>query len=780
MAFTLTEKAISQSKRAAKEPQLAIQIEGVDEVYGAVDLKTYVKIGDEGLKIDGSWKIGGTRNVPNSRPYVSFEGGTSTTITQSLDQQSGRGASVSSIQVALIDKNLELTRLLSPGEVVEDILGTRVKVWLGFQDSGFPDDYVIIFRGQIDEATAGAGIVNLNISHPDQKKRSKLLPKFSTELTSAINDSVETIPVASTSGFQLFGGMEMRDKDNVLVGMGAYTAPFQPYLRIDDEVMAVKNYDDNNFYVMRGSSGGQALNDLTSVASHASGATVESLYRIQGNALDVALGLMLSSNLEKLGTISGPILNGYPYFLMEPYLKDFPIKSVNIIDSSTRVQNTVFFAGVDIGAEYGVVAGDVFTLQSDDSSNNGLHGIIDVVKVPGGSYLLVQTGDEVDLNDEVDSGTTVRFWSYYQSLFPFGLGLKPDEVDIAEHKKLYRMWLSSFDVDIYVKDTIDGKEFIEKELYLPAAAFSIPRKARSSVGYHIGPVPGQKIVTLDSTNVLNAHSLKIKRSTSRNFFNSVIYKYEESLLEEKFKKATLALAEDSRIQNQGNKLFTIESKGMRDDLGAGSLAQIATSRRLAKYKNAAEYIEGIQVNLETGFTMEIGDIILLDMTSLKLSDIKSGTRAGAPRLFEVEDIRKDIRTGVHTMRIIDTGFDPTARYGLISPASKIKSGIDQRSFVIKQTGNSGFGNSEFRKWTDHIGANIRVRNSDYSITGTARLLSVTANTIALDQDLGFVPQADYWMSLAPYDDQPDKIKLLYTFMTNDETFEDGTSPYLMI
>lgn len=778
MAFTLTEKALNQSKRAKKQPQIAVQIEGVDEIYGAVSLQKYIKIGDPGLKIDGSWKIGGTREAPESRPYISFEDGTSTSINQSLDQQSGRGASVSSIQVAIIDKNLELTKLLTPGEVVTDILGTRVKVWLGFQDSGFPDDYIIIFRGIIDEAVAGAGIVTLNISHPDQKKRSKLLPKFSTELTSAIDSSVTTIPVALTEGFQRMGESIVRTSGGTPIGGTANNFFFQPYIKIDDEVMYVENMDDTNFYVIRGTAG-DALSGNTTPASHDEGATVESLYRLRGNALDLALLLMLCGPTEEAEDYTPTILTGHFAYEVPPYIDGLAVKSINIISSSQRVQNAIFFQGVDIEAEYGILPDDWILLEGSPF-NNYAYIALDVVKVDGGSYILVNA--PVDMTDENETSATIRAWSRYQHSLPFGLGLKPDEVDIAEHKKLYRLWLSSFDVDIYVKDTIDGKEFIEKELYLPAAAFSIPRKARSSVGYHIGPIPGQVIKTIDATNVLNASSLKIKRSTNKNFFNSVIYKYEDDLLEEKFKRSTISIADDSlaRIQNQGNKFFTIEAKGLREELGAGSQAQIATSRRLSKYKFGAEFIEGLQINLETGYDMEIGDIVLLDMTSLKLSDIKTGTRAGAPRLFEVEDIRRDIRTGVHTLRIVDTGFDPTARYGLISPASKIKSGIDQRSFVIKRTGNSGFGDSEFRKWTQHIGAMIRVRNADYSVAATAELLSVTANTITLSSDLGFVPQADYWMSLAPFDDQPEKIKLLYTFMTNDAAFEDGSSQYLMI
>jgi len=52
---------------------------------------------------------GGLRQIAGNLPYVSFEKGTSTSIKQQLNPEKGTANSITSMQIALIDNNGELT-----------------------------------------------------------------------------------------------------------------------------------------------------------------------------------------------------------------------------------------------------------------------------------------------------------------------------------------------------------------------------------------------------------------------------------------------------------------------------------------------------------------------------------------------------------------------------------------------------------------------------------------------------------------------------------------------
>ena len=184
--------------------------------------------------------------------------------------------------------------------------------------------------------------------------------------------------------------------------------------------------------------------------------------------------------------------------------------------------------------------------------------------------------------------------------------------------------------------------------------------------------------------------------------------------------------------------------------------------------------------MKSGFTLEIGDIVLLDGTNLQLTDSFTGKRGKSPRFYYVANKSLDMVKSKIVLDIMDTGFSIDARYGLISPASKIQSASSEKKFIIKPSFNDDrFGINEFKKWTNLEGSTMVIRSDDYSITGTAVLQTINFNEITLETDLGFVPPEDYIMELDIYDNQTDLVKLLYTFMS-DVTFADGGSQYLMI
>ena len=156
---------------------------------------------------------------------------------------------------------------------------------------------------------------------------------------------------------------------------------------------------------------------------------------------------------------------------------------------------------------------------------------------------------------------------------------------------------------------------------------------------------------------------------------------------------------------------------------------------------------------------------------------QSGNRVKEPILVEVANKTINLFTGETELDLINTSFGLNTRYGLISPSSKIAHGLSNTQFIIKES--YGKVSNEWQKWKDLIGANVKVRDKDWTLVGTGKLQKVEANRITVDSDLGFIPTLDMVMTLDSYDSQSPEIKLVYAFM-NKADFADGKPPYQIL
>lgn len=748
MSFSLTKIARLKANEDTKEPQLVFEIDGVPTIFGSTSILNYIRIGDDGLFIDGSWVIGGLRDIEDQQSLLSTDssGGTTTKITQTLDHEKGRGSSVQTMTMALIDKNQAITRLISPGGVVEDVLGRRAKVYLGFNDTGYKTDFIPIFKGIIDDISAGPGIIRIQIGNSEQKKRQEIFTKVQTNLDGAIDASQSTITVDSTTNFLASG-----TKPD-----GSPETAFKRYIRIDDELIEYTGLTATTFTgCVRGQLGSVAV-------SHDDDTNVDSFYRLTDNGVDAALKVML-------GGWQGP------------FAEDVPITNFVYISPSQSEVNAIYFDGVDVEETYGLTSGDyVDSAGAVDAANNFTGRTIQsVVKIPEGSYLIMN-GDDFVL--ETGSPALLSFRSQYDTL-PVGAALKmlPDEVDVAQHQRLKTLFFSAYSLDVYIDDTVNGKDFIETELYLPGSMFSVPRKARASVQSSSGPIPGMDTITLDETNVINPTKLFIRRSIGKNFYNNVIYKYDKSAISDRFLSSRLTVAADSLARIQvGNRSLIIESKGLRTALAAENIVTQSSNRRLSRYKFAAEFLENVQIKYGVGFSVEIGDILILDGVELQITDSQNIQRGMEPRLFEVINKTIDIKSGQVTLNLLDTAYSAQNRYGLIGPSSKVKAAISNSEFVIERLYTFSNFATEGDKWSRFKRPFVVVRSVDSSIKETARILSVSGNTIRLQTPLGFTPDPGYIMEIADYNVSTEQIKLLYAFMQDNPTFADGKSQYLML
>lgn len=757
MTIALSDFAKLANVEQNKKPNIVLRIDGVETLYGAVIIRKIARYGDEIFYGDDGLVYGGGIPYENQEDLISLQKGTTTSITQNVQIDKGTGNSIQSMQIALVDANEQITRLITPDEIIPDILGARCTVYFGYAPTNWPDDYIVLFKGNVDEVSSTSGLVTLNIIHPDNFKRANLFTKAESDLSAAITNSDSVIPLNDASNFLV-----------PVVGPDGLIDETIQYFAIIDGLEAIR-YTGISGDSLTGATRSQLG---TPGFAHDTEASVESFVRLTGNAInDIALKLMLSG------------WDG-------PYASDVPVFAFNTTGTST-ITNAIFFEGYNLQELYNPVVGDYLTIASAINGGNNitLSKILEVGTTDSEelSYVVV---DDTLINENMTSAVC-SFRSQYDT-WGAGRGMKMrnDDVDIQRHLRTYDTFLPNFSYDFYIKEGMDdGKEFLDKQVYNPAGVYALVRSARASIGEQSPPLPTDVVKILNDTNIKNAKDIRIKRSTSKNFYNGVVYKFEEKVLEEKLLRVEAVLSGDS-ISRFGEKIpskyLVIESNGMREDLNARTLANSTANRRLQSYQFGAESINGLRVNLESGLTIEAGDVVLIDLSALKVSDIQTGTRSGDPRLWRCNKKTFDIKGNV-TIDLIDTNFDKNVRYGLISPSSKIRTVNSQSEFIIEQSYGSPFGINEFAKWVDFIGVNIVIRTVDYSlVSDPVQLVSTSGNTFTIANSASISITSGMIIEFAPYtnlgvDPVVQTVKLIYASVTDDENdFGDGGAPYKII
>lgn len=753
MTFEITRRAQLESEKTGIEPQIVVEIDGFSTLFGAVSIKEIIKYGQAGLVYGppSNQVYGGLSDIADQLDVINFDLGTTTSLKQNLRPDQGTSSSIQSFAVVLNDRNNQISRLISPGVEVTDILGRKARIYFGFVNSSWPEDYIILFRGFVDDVDSGPGNVKLIITHPDTKKKSELFPKAETTLDGAINASTTSITLDSTS-----------DLFEPLIGpTGVADSAFRSYIRINDEIIQFTGISGSSLTgVVRG-----ALS--TTAASHSDGDTVESFYQLEDTAMILALKLMMS------GT------NG-------AFVEDVDVTHFVQTEGTSTQANGIFFNGVDVEKLYGLTVGDYATTTgASNAANNVTNGIIEqILQFDTGSAIVLEATDAlgaaVSLVLETDSAAEIDFRSQYDVL-PDGMTMDPDEVDVAEHIRLRDLFLSSFNYRFHIKDTIEGKSFIEKQLYAPASAFSVPRKARASVGIHTAPIPRENFQIFNKDNISEPEKIRLRRTLARHFFNTIIHKFEEDVLEEKFLRGTITTNVDSTNRIKvGRKTRVIEANGMRADLNGVVLANAAADRLLDRYKFGAEFFERIKTFFSAGFKTEVGDAVIMQFNDLNITNTQDGTRVKDQRFFEVINKTLNIKTGETTLSLVDTAFDGSQRYGLISRASKVNAATSASVFSVKSSFNSKFA-IEGDKFKDFIGTGITVRTDDGTtrFDDTGIIKSVVGNEITLESPLSFTPLEDDIVELSEYNNATDTVRLLYAFL-GDGSFDDGTDDYVFI
>jgi len=741
-----------------KSIAIAVCIEGLETKLSNKILFTRIKYGDAGLTYGGGSKYGDPALVPldDQQDILSLSGSTFT-ITQKIEPEQAKG-SASSMTLGFIDKNGFMTKLLSPGVLVDEILGKKVKVLLGYQQISFPQDFFTIFRGVITgvDDRAGLAILKLN-DYNVRRKNQQVFFSANSTLTAAISDTDTTIPVIAAGDFhqQIIGPDGTVDYPSPLsTGTGVRT-----FLKIDDEYIEYfegKVVGNSFTDCVRGVSFGAGKtivggeSPLNDAAAHDINTDVDALVQITDQSLTMALKIMMSG------------YNG-------PFLTDVAIKSINEfatlpVPTATVPPNTISFPdGIDVKEEYGLAIGDYITVSGSFPGfgfNNKTVRIIQIISPDDIRKNEVVEVDDTMLTD-LSTSAVVALRSQFDT-YPTTCGLKmsPDEVDVEGHLETQDTFLES-EEDIYrfvLTDQENGKNFIESELYLPVSAYSLTRFGRCSVKITKPPLADARIQILNQDNILNAAQIRPYRAVNqRKFFNQIVFKYDEDIEGDYISTLKYIDSNSISIIKLTNTL-TITSRGSKSEFftDATALFDRRSKFLLSRYSFGAIQIP-VVVNWEIANQIEAGDVVALDGTGLQIANFGSGNRVFGTQLFEVVERKLDFKMGrAGLMLIAGVGNNISDRFATISPSSLTDTGSTTTAIRIKDSFSEvcpEFPGQEYRKWTDYEGLPIRVHSPDYTFDETVTLFQVEPSAAArliVSPALSLAVPADYVVDIVPY------------------------------
>lgn len=742
MSIDLTPRTLRALEEISIEPNISMVFEGLDVIFSNNPVQEFVTINCPGFFIGAEgFFIGGLKDIePERNRTLIDDSSVNQTIRQQINHHEGSSSSISNMNIGLVDKDGYVTELISPGIILPDVMGRKVQVFVTVGRVSFFEDAFEIFKGFVTHLESFAGKVKFKVNHPDNKKKVDLFKSVSTKITALMNATQTTLDVADASSFFEPSG------------------PMSSYLRINEEVIEYTGVAGNTVTgLVRGSLGSTA-------APHDLDDQIKPLYALEGNPLNLAMEIMMSGH----GT--------------DPIYEGIEISSFLQIGAGvTQIANAVYFDQKNIPRKYGLRQGDTVTITgATNGANNVTLAVVDDVVSTDSGYYVVLAGTSLVL-EQVTTAVMATFTQF--NTLPDGMRMTPDEVDIDEHEQVRDFFHSSVEMRLFLKeDKIEGKEFLEKQLYQPIACYSLPRKAKSSVGYTIGPIPGENIETIDITSVKDPTNMRIVRSQAKAFFNEVVYKYDDTPLieDEKFVTGKVYISQTSKNRIPGaNRTYTVESLGLRTDLAGESIATINSQRILDRYEFIAE-IFYCSVLFRVGAGIEVGDIVIGDLKELQVSDITRGDRQFKPRLFEVLNKSMNLKTGHVDFAILDTGINIDARFGLISPCSTITGVISQSQFVL------GPDPDEYIKWSKIVNSgnpmSILIRDATYTVTEDLVVTSIDENTFTLQSPATITLTAGLMVEFTIYEDADvsDKQKLVYGFMNDNPTFLDGENQYTMI
>jgi hypothetical protein len=745
---------IDSTDKTTKQMAVVVEIDGVPELMTLGEIYTRVRYGDNGIYygIDGL-NYGGLRRIEGARPYLTLEG--SLSISQRLEPEQGR-ASISTFSLVFVDKDNYLTNLVSPGIVVDEIMGSKeVKIYIGYVETSWPDDYFVVFRGRITSINVNGPKLTLGLSDANQKRRRQLFNIAPTKLSLAINNSQTNIPVISATDFY----------QRILGPDGNYSSIVKTWIKIDDEWIQYDVKGTNYITALARSSTPTPIGyTANTVDVHALDADVNGAIEIgPENGIIIALKIMLSG-------WNGPWITG----LQPEALGD----TLDVNNTSTNVIKVPF--NKDSKVQWGIVTGDYIYITGS-AFNDGTYTVTGFDEDSSGRLNRIIYLNQ-NLIPEFPTAGTFSIRSQFDVLpVAAGLRMNPSEVDIDTHILFKERFLSApyYDMQFTIMEKISGKEFIESQIYLPLGCYSLTRYGKVSIGYTRPPVLiDDKLIEINASNIVNPTNMTYSRAlNTRRFYNEIDYEWDVNSDKNIYTNIIRNLDQNSLNLFGEESSLLVSAKGVWSTLGGDQLAYRTARALLTRYSNIAFEIT-LDVNMTAGSLVESGDIVMLvDNGQLQLPNLADGTRDIGQMLFEVLDRQLDIKTGTSKIKLLSGIFDTSQdRYGVVSPRSYLQSGSTVSILKLQ-------GVNEFTKWTAHIGQQIQVHNDDWTYDYYSRIVSLSptnSNWLIIDPPLPTAPGLDYVVVIPYYSTSTDKTvnkgyKSLYAHLAPSVAVTAGVS-----
>lgn len=775
MPIGVTQRFVNFNTLQSKDVSLVVSIPGLPFLTNRT-IFTRIRYGDPGVEYGAGYVYGGLRIRTDCKDILSLDG-SSLTISQRLEPEQGRAA-ISMLTLAFIDLNQYMSDVIAPGAVLDDIMGKPVTVYLGFEQISFPEDYFVIFRGVITGVSAMSGTITLQISDQNVTRRQNIFYTPKASLVGSIGAGDTSLTVTAAGDFPT-----MVLSPAITGDSPAYDPAIRLFVKIENEYIEYGPTStvplgtfDQTTGVMTGVVRNSPPTDIppivTSVA-HAAGSELGPTLEIHDRAIAMALKLMLSG-------WGGDWLSGVPI-----------VNIVATLDTvlGDQAEAIILPTSVDAKRDYGLTLGDFVTITGDPFPENNVTGaIIGFGDLAGDTNRLIYINQP--LVRSVATPATLSFRSQYDT-YPESSAVKltPIDVDVPRHQFIESTYFGQYPEYQYrfiINEQETCKTFIENEIFLPIALYSLTRQGQLSVGITKPPLADQNIQFLTSDNVKNPENITVTRGTNnRKFFNEITYEFDA---DDQGNFASSFRTEDSDSLSIIKIPVTlpISSKGARTSLGFQNIINRNSRFLLSRYKKGAQLIS-LTTNWQVGSQIESGDVVaLIDNGGLQISNLALGGRNVGAQLFEVIDRNLDIKSGDMTTQLVSgIGAAITDRFAVISPSSNVTATTPStvNTIYIEDSYGALFPGNEKQKWVNYFGQNIMVHSVDWSVVGTTVLIGFDPQNpykMLVSPNLAFIPQPGYVVDIDKYPNSNDPTadliyKAIFCFLDPQVTVVSGIS-----
>jgi len=732
MAKVTTSNYDIQNAQNTKEPVIILEIEGLPFRFSSNTVYTKIRYDDPGVYYDGTYVYDGLRPISSDlmKSYIDRKGSFST-ISQKLEQWDGK-SSVETLSIKLVDVGGLVTQVITPGSIIEEILNRRVKVYFGYQDISFPEDYIRLFTGYINSYKAMQGSVLLQFTDPSSKRKQAIFNSSVSTLTAPITNSDTTINLSSTSNLY----------QTITDALGNVDAGVTIGLRIEDEIIYYENADIVSGTQLQNVTRG-ARN--TTAAAHDAGTEVECFISFSDNPINIALKVMLSG------------FNG-------SWIEDLELRGIVNTDNGGTAPDTITFGQtVDLSRDYGIVAGDFITLSGSSIPTNNDLFTVESIDNDGRTVTVVEKGILLQENPPISGFlTTVAAFRSKYDVYPTtaGLRLTPDDVFVSAHESIRDTFIQfEFDDLPVIGEDKSGKTWIETNLFKTIGAYSLTQGSRISMGLTRPPLVDDLTRILDPSNVIRPTEITVERGMNTRFFYNVIrFKYAWDPIADDYKKTLEIINASAATRMRQISVLEIEVKGLNDSLESETILTQRAARLDQRYQYSAETVE-LRTNFGTGHLVDAGDIAILSDTNpplLQITNTTSGSRGIENRVMEVQERTINISDATTRIRLLsNNGFDVTDRYGVIGPSSLVDGTYANTTtkLRIKSSFYSIYGTQEFKKWSDYPGHFLVIHDDNWTYQGTFQFAfdDSDPNIMTVTPALPFIPSNDDIIELAEYD-----------------------------